>query len=217
MDFFFMPTPENFNTYLKMNLYLIILAFLYHFRDLVKIYLNYKLELQNPEEAETAEEKLINVLSEYCSSYCPKSTVGWILLNCLYKKYNYKAGMSYTRWKYENLYDNIFVQLELIPISRWEIYLPYKITSKSVKDQNFIKVMYQLLTLGLYDFAEWVFNEISNECLEVEKYLILNTFKIFKNDLDPKFSAKNFPVEKMLNPLHLVILTFIISKVFYDI
>lgn len=206
----------------KIKLNFIIIVFLNHnllttkffflnfinFRDLIHIYLNYKLELQYPEQAEIAEENLISSLTEYCTHCCPNSLTGWIVLYCLYKKHKYQPGMAFTRWQYENRYDSKFFNLEVIPTSRWEIYMPYNIKLKSIKGQTYIKVMEQLLRVGLYEFAEWVFNEISNECLGEEKYCMINTFKIFSNNFDKNCVTKDFSVEKHENPLQLVSLKF---------
>lgn len=152
-----------------------------------------------------AEENLIEALSYYSINQTPKSLTGWILLYCLYKKYNYQPAMSYCRFKYENLYDCLYVKLEFIPKSRWEIYMPYKINLKSSKGQTYIKVCDQLLRLGLYNFAEWVFKEIADECIEIEKYFFSKTFQMLENKLHiDTFNIKMFSVEKHMNPLQLV-------------
>ncbi|XP_037824055.1 uncharacterized protein LOC119612332 isoform X2 [Lucilia sericata] len=172
------------------------------FAELIQIYVNYKLQLQDPEESSNAEEFLIKALIKHNMNHNPKSLTGWILLYCVYKKYNYAPGMAYCRWKYENLYNRLFVKLDFIPKSRWEIYMPHKMKLKSIKGQNYIKVFETLLRLGLYNFAEWVFAEIAEECMEIERYFVSSTFTILNNNLE-KFSLKTFSVDKLINSLHM--------------
>ncbi|XP_065364699.1 uncharacterized protein LOC135957823 [Calliphora vicina] len=168
------------------------------FTGLIKIYINYKLQLQDPEHTQTADEDLINALTKYNMSHSPKSLTGWILLYCLYKRYNYQPGMAYCRWKYENLYESLFVKLEFIPKSLWEIYMPHKISLKSLKGQNYIKVFDKLLRLGLYNFAEWVFKEIADECMDIEIYFVSSTFMILHNKNQEHMTIKTFTVDDKL-------------------
>ncbi|KNC30036.1 hypothetical protein FF38_03061, partial [Lucilia cuprina] len=172
------------------------------FGELIEIYVNYKLQLQQPEESSNAEEFLIKSLIKHNINHNPKSLTGWILLYCVYKKYNYEPGMTYCRWKYENLYKRSFVKLDIIPKSRWEIYMPYKIKLKSIKGQNYIKVFEILLRLGLYNFSEWIFTEIAEECMEIERYFVTSTFMILNKNLE-KFQIKTFPLDKLINSLQM--------------
>ncbi|KAM7350289.1 uncharacterized protein ACRADG_008901 [Cochliomyia hominivorax] len=169
------------------------------FSDLIQIYVNYKLQLQDLEQYEQAEEDLFKAFTYYNTIYHPKSLTGWILLYCLYKKYNYEPGMTYCRWTYENLYDSFHTKLEFIPKSRWEIYMPYQIQLKTLKGQNYIKIFQQLLRLGLYTFAEWVFEEISAECMEIEKYFTTNTFLILNNKNSDNVRVNTFSMDQLKN------------------
>lgn len=82
--------------------------------------------------------------------------------------------------------------------------MPYKIKLKSKKGQNFITVFEQLVRLGLYDFAELVFAEISGECLDIEIYLVTSTFLILSNKRAENYRVKTFAVDKYENALELV-------------
>lgn len=151
----------------------------------------------------------MNSLRLYCENN-PKIPSTWILLYCLYKQTNYVPGQEYCRWKYENLYtDDDIPDMEYIPKARWSIYMPYCIDFKSVKAQHFYKVVNLYLKLALYEFAEWIYNEIAVEALDIEKYFMANTFKILLNKLEKKFSMKTYPVEKYLNPICMVSYRFV--------
>ncbi|XP_075153128.1 uncharacterized protein LOC142226796 [Haematobia irritans] len=166
----------------------------------ISLYIIYKLEQNDPNQSKYAKENLIQALEQFCELNHQNIST-WILLYCVYKQHNYLAGMEYCRWKYENLYKNCLWELPIIPQSLWEIYMPYEINCKSIKSSHFYKVVNLFLKLGLYEFAEWIFNEIIGEVIEVEKYFMINTFKIFSNKLELKFQMKTFPVEKFLNSM----------------
>lgn len=167
------------------------------------IYITYKQELSDSQAAQYANENLIRSITRL-SLDNPQEITTWILLYCLYKKHNYLPGMEYCRWKYENLYRNTSLEMPYIPKSRWDIYMAHKLEFKSQKGHHFYQVVNVFLSLGLYQFAEWIFDEIAADAMEVEKYFMSSTFKIFLNTLELKFAFKNFPVEKFLNPLYLV-------------
>lgn len=174
-------------------------------RGLIKIYVNFQLQLQNPESNARAEEDLIKALSDYSETQNPTPLTVFVLLYCVYKRHRYQAGMTYCRWRYENLFDSTFIKLEFIPKSLWDIYMPHKIVANSIKVQNFNKVCYNLLRLGLYTFAQWVFAEIANECLDIERYFYASTFLILDNSLGDKIQLENFSLDKLESSKQLVI------------
>ncbi|XP_061389915.1 uncharacterized protein LOC133325102 [Musca vetustissima] len=173
-----------------------------YFSPIIELYITYKQTPDDFETPTTALENLIYNLSQYCENN-PQNISSWILLYCLYKQTKYLPGIEYCRWKYENLCHLEFPNIPPIPTSRWDMYLPYEIDFKSAKAQHFYKVVKLFTQLGLYQFAEWVFNEIAAEALEFEQYMMAGNFNIFLNRFEKKFNVRNFPVEKYLNPEYL--------------
>uniref|UniRef100_A0A1A9W430 Uncharacterized protein n=1 Tax=Glossina brevipalpis TaxID=37001 RepID=A0A1A9W430_9MUSC len=157
--------------------------------DLCEIYLDYMKDIQNAkEEGESnVTENLLKALKHYCEKMQPKFPVGWMILYCIYKKHNYRPGMSYARWKYENLMEALVIEIHCIPKSRWEIYNNFRPNLKTERAKFFWKACEFLLQLGLYCFARWLFDDIANEFMEVERYIIDASLK-----LAVKLVATNF-------------------------
>lgn len=161
------------------------------------IYIEYMEKSQNEETALNAFEELLETIKEFIESY-PKEIDFWILLYSLYSNSGYLPGMEYTRWKYEYLYQFPRRELPLLPRSRWSIYNNFHLILTSTKGKKFGEVMELFLSLGLYQFAEIVFNQISTECTDPYKYFMISTFGIFQNTLPAKYANRQFPAEKML-------------------
>ncbi|XP_073826825.1 uncharacterized protein [Musca autumnalis] len=195
---------ENFNSvweYLKKPLKEKYIAG-EHFEKTIELYITYIQELEENETSRNAKENLIYSLAQNCERD-PPNISSWILLYCLYKDGHYLPGMEYCRWKYENLYNCEFIDIPPAPKSRWEIYLPHEIQFKALKDQHFYKVVKLFTKLGLYKFAEIIFNEIALESLDFERYMMTSTFGIMLHQLEKKYNVKNYPVEKYMNPNYL--------------
>uniref|UniRef100_A0A1I8PHY7 Tetratricopeptide repeat protein 18 n=1 Tax=Stomoxys calcitrans TaxID=35570 RepID=A0A1I8PHY7_STOCA len=166
--------------------------------NIIDLYITYKQQQSDSEQVNSAKENLLHSLSQHCEANFQDIST-WILLYCLYKQNKYFPGMEYCRWNFENLLNNVCWVMPAMPQSRWDMYMPHKIEFKSKRSQNFYIVTNLFLKLGLYEFAQWIFDEISPEAMELEKYFINNTFKILMNKLEKKFNIKNFPTEKFLN------------------
>lgn len=147
---------------------------------MTRIYIEYMENLQEEETAENAFEELLKTVKGFIEKY-PKEIDFWILLHCLYSSSSYLPGMEFTRWKYECLYKHLGEELPLLPKSRWSTNNNYKLTVTSMRGIKFYGVIEKFLNLGLYKFAEIVFNQLSPECSDVEKHLMTLTFSIFQN------------------------------------
>lgn len=161
-------------------------------------------EIEAEENNSTADESLINALIEFCESSEPNSKVGWMLLYCAYKKYNYRPGMSYARFNYENVLKSDFIEGMCLPKSRWEILNNYKPNSQSEKFQYFWEPTNFLLCLGLYQFAAWMFEEVADNCSEVERYILETSLKLHMGSLGGDFIPQNFVLNSVFNKAELV-------------
>lgn len=146
---------------------------------------------------------LFKSLSDFCAYTSSLTEVGMVILYCLYKKYDYLPGIEYTRWKYQK-YSCNFEQVQNIPLSKWLIYMPHSLEPKSRKEQYFYKIFKLLLSLGLYEFALWIFEEMAGDCLEVEKYLMFTTFGLLLNNLNVKLWKMNTFANERFHNEHLV-------------
>uniref|UniRef100_A0A1A9WUQ6 Uncharacterized protein n=1 Tax=Glossina brevipalpis TaxID=37001 RepID=A0A1A9WUQ6_9MUSC len=159
------------------------------FTGIIKIYINYMEDL-NSEEL-TANEKLLIALNDFCENMQPKSQIGWILLFCLYKKHKYRPGMEYSRWKYDHLFRDTMPTIEYIPTSRWNIFNNFTPNLTSIKAQYFWKAIEVLIDIGLYRFAAWIFDEIADECSDIEEYIIKTSFKFHLRQSDQLKEAED--------------------------
>uniref|UniRef100_A0A1A9ZEV3 Uncharacterized protein n=1 Tax=Glossina pallidipes TaxID=7398 RepID=A0A1A9ZEV3_GLOPL len=150
-------------------------------------------------EEETADEKLLIALNEFCETTQTKSQVGWILLFCVYKRHKYRPGMEYSRWNYEKRFKNIMPKIKYMPRSRWIMLNGFTPNLTSPKGQYFWSAIEVLLQLGLYEFAAWIFDEIADECLDVEKYIIKTSFIYHLRRANEDFVTRQFPGEKIRN------------------
>uniref|UniRef100_A0A1B0ASD1 Uncharacterized protein n=1 Tax=Glossina palpalis gambiensis TaxID=67801 RepID=A0A1B0ASD1_9MUSC len=180
--------------------------------SLIEIYLVYeKRAIEAKENNSTADETLINALIEFCESSEPNSKVGWMLLYCAYKKYNYQPGMSYARFNYENVIKGGFVESMYLPKSRWEIFNNYKPKSQSEKLQYFWEPINFLLCLGLYQFASWIFEEIADYCSEVERYILETSLKLHMGSMGGNFIPQNFVLNSEFNKAELEAFVLLIN------
>uniref|UniRef100_A0A1A9W432 Tetratricopeptide repeat protein 18 n=1 Tax=Glossina brevipalpis TaxID=37001 RepID=A0A1A9W432_9MUSC len=140
------------------------------FTAIIEIYINYMEGLNSKEQ--TADENLLIALNEFCENIQPKNQIGWILLFCLYKRHKYRPGMEYSRWKYDNLFRHRILAIKYIPTSRWDMFNNFTPKLTSTRGQYFWKAVEVLLDIGLYGFAAWIFDEIADECSDIE-----NTYK----------------------------------------
>uniref|UniRef100_A0A1A9UW04 Uncharacterized protein n=1 Tax=Glossina austeni TaxID=7395 RepID=A0A1A9UW04_GLOAU len=150
-------------------------------------------------DEETADEKLLIGLNEFCESTQPKSQVGWILLFCVYKRHKYRPGMEYSRWNYNKLFKNVMPKIKYMPRSRWIMFNGFTPNLTSPKGQYFWSAIEVLLQLGLYEFAAWIFDEIADECLDVEKYIINTSFIFHLRRANKDFVTRQFSGRKSQN------------------
>uniref|UniRef100_A0A1A9W422 Tetratricopeptide repeat protein n=1 Tax=Glossina brevipalpis TaxID=37001 RepID=A0A1A9W422_9MUSC len=170
--------------------------------ELCEIYLDYMEDVNSTDGEDNVAENLLKALTHYCEEVQRKFPIGWVILYCVYKKHNYNPGMSYARWKYENLVDAFFIEIKYIPKSRWEIFnnfTPKLITKKGI---FFWKGCQFLLQFGLYYFAWLLFEDIANELEEIERYIIDTSFKLAVKLVGSNFITQNFLLgERMADEL----------------
>lgn len=85
----------------------------------------------------------------------------------------------------------------------------------SLKGQYFWSAIEVLLQLGLYEFAAWIFDEIADECLNVEKYIMKTSFIFHLRRANKDFQTRQFPNEKIRNGENPVRVAFVNIKCFY--
>ncbi|KAI9585895.1 hypothetical protein GQX74_001742 [Glossina fuscipes] len=160
--------------------------------NLCEIYLDYMEDINSVDGENNAAENLLNALTHYCEEVQPKIPIGWMILYCIYKKHDYRPGMSYARWKYENVMENLFFKIEYIPKSRWQIFNNFQPKLGTERQTYFWKACEALLQLGLYHFAWLLFEEIADELEEVERYILNTSFKLAVNLIKSKFITRSF-------------------------
>lgn len=137
-------------------------------------------------------ENLLKALTHYCEKEEPKSPVGWMILYCIYKKHDYRPGMSYARWKYENVMENLFFKIKYIPKSRWQMLNNFQPNLKTKRQMYFWNACELLLQLGLYRFAWLLFEDIADELQEIERYIVNTSFQLAVNLIESNFITQSF-------------------------
>uniref|UniRef100_A0A1A9UW01 Uncharacterized protein n=1 Tax=Glossina austeni TaxID=7395 RepID=A0A1A9UW01_GLOAU len=159
---------------------------------LCEIYLNYMEDVNSADSEDNATENLLNALTHYCEEVQPKLPIGWMILYCIYKKHDYRPGMSYARWKYENVMENLFFDIKYIPKSRWQMFNDFQPKLKTERQMHFWKVCELLLQLGLYHFARLLFEDIADELQKIERYILNTSFKLAVNLIEPNLITRRF-------------------------
>uniref|UniRef100_W8AZH6 Tetratricopeptide repeat protein 18 n=1 Tax=Ceratitis capitata TaxID=7213 RepID=W8AZH6_CERCA len=162
-----------------------------YYDGLFEIYLNYVEKLKAETVYNEAFQCLLQALEDYSKRF-PKEPSIWILLYCLYNKYEYLPGMSFTRLKFENITKDLVFELK-IPLTLWNIYCKQNLEFTSQRSIQFYKAIQEFLKLGLFLFAQIIFAEVLDECTETEKYCVETTLKILlkePTDIYPKRSSQ---------------------------
>lgn len=173
-------------------------------RPLIEIYLNYVRDLSDPETEPRADENLLASLTRLCETQPSKYPTYWVILYCVYKKYNYNPGTEYCRWKIEQLLRFGVFDIKYLPIPLWDIYNNYELEFTNPRDNLFWSVTRHLLSQGLYHLAQIVFNNISDQCTNYERYFFESTFNILLNNITPTYKTQKFTFSKNLNVQYLV-------------
>ncbi|XP_030382990.1 uncharacterized protein LOC115630527 [Scaptodrosophila lebanonensis] len=168
-----------------------------YFASLLKLYIDYQMEMESEELAGEAYANLIEQLRIFTTKNSLDQDA-WILLYCYYKNNQYMPGMEYTRWKYENLYDIPRKNMSLAPRSFFELYMPIDCELKTPRAIKFYKIFKLFARLGAYGFAEVVFAEVANDCPAVEAYLVTTTLKMLQGHIDNTFKVRTFPTDNSI-------------------
>ncbi|KAL7741220.1 hypothetical protein ACLKA6_015109 [Drosophila palustris] len=172
-----------------------ILAGHEYFSGWIHIFLNYVDTRDDPDPAISvnANECLLNSITEYSEKY-GRQLDGWILLYCYYKRFNYSPGFTYARWRMEEQLGNKQQKINETeaPFSLWSLSLNINPEFKSNRDTVFFKCFKMFVRLGLFEFGQVIFNEVQQQCDEVDRYLINTQLKIFLNQLDEEFQPMEY-------------------------
>lgn len=166
-------------------------------------------DLSDPETEGQADENLLASLTKLCEVEKSKNPTCWVILYCVYKKYNYKPGLEYCRWKFEQLKRFGIVDIKYLPTPLWEIYNKYELVFTTPKGDLFWRITKHLLRQGLYYFAQLVFNNISDQCTDYERYIFESTIDILVQKITPNYKLKKFSFNKEPNSNYLVSFSFI--------
>ncbi|KAH8334518.1 hypothetical protein KR059_011090 [Drosophila kikkawai] len=174
-----------------------------YFTLLVQLYVDYMMDMGSEDEeiSTAAYSNMLDKLRQLATK--KKQEVGpWILLYCYYKLANYRPGMDFTRWKFENLYEVSGEQLDFLPLSLYELYLPVDFemsTTSTLANTKFYPVFKLFARLGAYVFAGIVFTDFEQCFTTVEVYLIKTTLKILQRQIDDNFKIQEIPTDKSDN------------------
>ncbi|KAH8356242.1 hypothetical protein KR200_009272 [Drosophila serrata] len=171
-----------------------------YFILLLELYVNYMLDLRSEDEevSTTAYSKMLENLRQLASTGNLEVNP-WILLYCYYNEVNYRPGMEFTRWKFENLYEIPGQKLDFVTLSFYKLYLPVDFEMKlgsTVMNTKFYPVFHLFARLGAYVFAEVVFANIEHCFTPSEVYLIRTTLKILQRQIDDDFNIQTLPTDK---------------------
>lgn len=158
----------------------------------------------DPETESKADENLLASLTKHCEQRESKYPTCWVLLYCVYQKYNYRPGLEYCRRKFEQLQRYNIIDIRNLPIPLWEIYYKYELTFKTARGLLFWCITKYFLRQGLYYFAQLVFNNISDQCTEYERYMFESTLDILIGNITPNYKIRKFTFNKEPNAKYLV-------------
>lgn len=157
---------------------------------LFEIYITYVETLLAETTYNEALQYLLRELETYSSRFAKESST-WILLYCIYSECGYVPGMSYTRLKFENLKKE-FTRNTQRPLSLWDLYCKQSLEFTSKRAKEFYKAVQEFLELGLYKFAQIIFEQILIECTEAEKYFVTTTLQILLREITDAYSLRTF-------------------------
>lgn len=149
----------------------------------------------DPAVSENATECLLKSITQYALRHSHQSD-GWLLLYCYYKSFDYAPGYSYARWKMENLISHPRTNKTTAPYSLWGIMLNLNPTFNSQQGYKFFQCFKTFTRLGLYEFAQVIFQSIQHMCDELESYLINTQLKVMLNQIDEEYQLLDDPFTK---------------------
>ncbi|XP_034474809.1 uncharacterized protein LOC117782012 [Drosophila innubila] len=165
-----------------------------YFAGWIHIFLNYVDTRDDPDPttAANANECLLNSITQYAEKY-GRQLDGWILLYCYYKRFDYAPGFTYARWRLEEQLGRRQPRINEAeaPFSLWGLLLNMNPEFNTKRGTMFFKCFKMFVRLGLFEFGQVIFDEVQEQCEEVDRYLINTQLKILLNQLDEGFQ----PVE----------------------
>lgn len=182
----------------------------------IRIFLNYVDTRDDPDPSisANANECLLNSISQNAEIY-GRQLDGWILLYCYYKRFNYAPGFTYARWRLEDQLNNQQPRISdaETPVSLWGLSMNICPEFKTSRGSMFFKCFKMFVRLGLFEFGQVIFDEVQQECDEVDRYLINTQLKIFLNKLDEDFEPVGYgAVEDIGEEEEMVSLRWLISS-----
>lgn len=165
-------------------------------RGLIRIYLDYVATRDDPDPkvSANANECLLNCLTLY-AEHRESEQNGWILLYCYYRRFNYAPGYSYASWHLDNFVKEVKGHSSPAPYSLWGISLNMNPRFEHNRSHTFFDCIRIFVRLGLYEFAQVIWEEVRSDCSQAQNYMITTQLKILLDQLPDDFETKTFTFE----------------------
>ncbi|XP_023170336.1 uncharacterized protein LOC111599050 [Drosophila hydei] len=163
---------------------------------LIRIYLDYVATRDDPDPkvSANANECLLNCLTLY-AEHRESEQNGWILLYCYYRRFNYAPGYSYASWHLDNFVKEVKGHSSPAPYSLWGISLNMNPRFEHNRSHTFFDCIRIFVRLGLYEFAQVIWEEVRSDCSQAQNYMITTQLKILLDQLPDDFETKTFTFE----------------------
>ncbi|KAH8412102.1 hypothetical protein KR222_010865 [Zaprionus bogoriensis] len=153
----------------------------------IRLFLDYYDTREDPDPAVSANatECLLNSIMGYAMRNDYQMD-GWILLYCYYKRFDYSPGFSYARWRLDDLLLNRRPKTNpsTAPYSVWGISLNTSPRFNNRHGNIFYQCFRVFVRLGLYEFAQVIFEDVQFQCSDIDRYLINTQMKILLNQVE---------------------------------
>ncbi|KAH8297989.1 hypothetical protein KR018_003950 [Drosophila ironensis] len=157
-----------------------------YFTSWIKLYINYMDTRDNPETQSDCTECLLRSITNFAEQNTRQQDA-WILLYCYYKKFKYGPGTAYARWHFEDQNGVHRMSSSTAPHSLWGNFIAVNPNVTDKRAQSFLDVFKMFVRLGLFEFAQVVFNTVEHKCDESDRYLVKTQLAILLNQLDEDF------------------------------
>lgn len=149
----------------------------------------------DPAVSDNATECLLKSITQYALLHGNQSEA-WLLLYCYYKSFDYAPGYSYARWKVDNLTSHAQANRLTAPYSLWGLMLNFNPSFSNQQGYKFFKCFKTFVRMGLYEFAQVVFQSLQHMCNELDCYLINTQLSVLLNQIDEDFKLIDEPFTK---------------------
>lgn len=148
----------------------------------------------DPAVSDNATECLLKSITQYALLHGNQSE-GWLLLYCYYKSFDYAPGYAYARWKVDNLISRprATFNSRSTPYSLWGLMLNFNPHFSNQQGYKFFKCFKTFVRMGLYEFAQVVFQSLQHMCSELDCYLINTQLSVLLNQIDEDYKLLDDP------------------------